>query len=183
MNPIFAAAYELQTFCERAGWRFCFIGGIAVQRWGEPRFTQDADLTLLTGFGDEERYIDHLLGHYAGRLPDTREFALQTRVVLLTGRDDVPLDIALGAMPFEERTVERASPYHIAEKQYLLTCSAEDLIVHKAFADRPQDWLDIDGVIARQGAALNRQQIWFELEPLVALKQEPAILGRLRTRM
>jgi len=47
MNPIFAAAYDLQTFCERAGWSFCFIGGIAVQRWGEPRFTQDADLTLL----------------------------------------------------------------------------------------------------------------------------------------
>ncbi len=55
MNPIFAAAYDLQTFCEGAGWLFCFVGGIAVQRWGEPRFTQDADLTLLTGFGDEER--------------------------------------------------------------------------------------------------------------------------------
>lgn len=116
MNPIFAAAYDLQAFCERAGWRFCFIGGVAVQRWGEPRFTQDADLTLLKG-------------------------------------------------------------------QYLLTCSAEDLIVHKAFADRPQDWLDIDGVVARQGAALNRQQIWFELEPLVELKEEPAILERLRARL
>ena len=145
MNPSFAAAYDLQTFCERAGWQFCFIGGIAVQRWGEPRFTQDADLTLLTGFGHEERSIDHLLAHYPGRLPDTRDFALQTRVVLLVGRNDVPLDIALGAMPFEERTVQRASRYHIAEHQALLTCSAEDLIVHKAFADRPQDWLDVAG--------------------------------------
>ena len=63
MNPIFAAAHELQEFCTGAGWRFCFIGGIAVQRWGEPRFTQDADLTLLTDFGDEERYIDQLLAH------------------------------------------------------------------------------------------------------------------------
>jgi len=183
MNPIFAAAHDLQTFCVGAGWRFCFIGGIAVQRWGEPRFTQDADLTLLTEFGDEARYIDHLLAHYAGRLPDTRDFALQTRVVLLSGRDDVPLDIALGAMPFEERTVERASPYPIGKEQEILTCSAEDLIVHKAFADRPQDWLDIDGVIARQGSLLNRQQIWAELEPLVELKEEPAILERLRTRL
>ncbi len=64
MNPIFAAAYDLQCFCESEGWRFCFIGGIAVQRWGEPRFTQDADLTLLTGFGSEEPYIDRLLAHY-----------------------------------------------------------------------------------------------------------------------
>lgn len=183
MNPIFAAALDLQTFCEHAGWRFCFIGGIAVQRWGEPRFTQDADLTLLTEFGNEEHYIDHLLAHYPGRLPDTREFALQTRVVLLAGVDAVPLDVALGAMPFEERTVERASPYQITEHQYIFTCSAEDLIVHKAFADRPRDWLDIEGVIARQGTTLNRSQIWAELEPLVELKEEPAILDRLRARL
>jgi hypothetical protein len=113
MNPIFAAAYDLQTFCQRAGWRFCFIGGIAVQRWGEPRFTQDADLTLLSGFGAEAQYIDTLLARYPGRLEDARDFALQTRVVLLTGLDGVPLDIALGAMPFEERTVMRASHYRI----------------------------------------------------------------------
>jgi hypothetical protein len=35
MNPIFAAAVELQDFCHAQGWRFCFIGGLAVQRWGE----------------------------------------------------------------------------------------------------------------------------------------------------
>ncbi len=182
MNPIFAAAHDLQAFCAQAGWHFCFIGGIAVQRWGEPRFTQDADLTLLTGFGDEERYIDHLLTRYTGRLPDTRDFALQTRVVLLSSHNGVPLDIALGAMPFEEHTVQRASRYPISDHQYLLTCSAEDLIVHKAFADRPQDWLDIDGIIIRQATVLNWPQIWAELEPLVELKEEPAILDRLRGR-
>lgn len=180
MNPIFAAAHDLQTFCEHAGWRFCFIGGIAVQRWGEPRFTQDADLTLLTGFGAEETYIDQLLAHYSGRLDDTRDFALQTRVLLLTGLGGVPLDIALGAMPFEERTVTRASSYSIDDQHSLLTCSAEDLIVHKAFAARPQDWLDIQGVVGRFGSQLLWAQIWDELEPLVELKEEPEILDRLR---
>jgi len=29
------------------------------------------------------------------------------------------------------------------EDARLRTCSAEDLIVHKAFAARPQDWVDI----------------------------------------
>lgn len=182
MNPIFAAAYDLQCFCEREGWRFCFIGGIAVQRWGEPRFTQDVDLTLLTGFGAEEQYIDRLLAHYIARLDDARTFALETRVVLLTGLGGVPLDIALGAMPFEERTIERASWYMITDGRALLTCSAEDLIVYKAFADRPQDWLDIDGIIARQGKRLRWGLIWSELEPLVALKEDPTILERLRTR-
>jgi len=45
MNPIFAAAEEIQAFCRARDWRFCFIGGLANQRWGEPRLTQDVDLT------------------------------------------------------------------------------------------------------------------------------------------
>lgn len=48
---VLEAAAELQTFCTQQRWRSCVIGGLAVQRWGTPRFTQDADLTLLTGNG------------------------------------------------------------------------------------------------------------------------------------
>ena len=48
---VLRAAEEIQAFCQLRGWPFCFIGGVAVQRWAEPRLTQDVDLTLLTGFG------------------------------------------------------------------------------------------------------------------------------------
>jgi hypothetical protein len=34
MTPLFAAALDLQQFFEARQWRFCFIGGLAVQRWG-----------------------------------------------------------------------------------------------------------------------------------------------------
>ena len=44
---VLAAADEVQRFCHQRDWRFCFIGGIAVQRWGEPRFTQDVDLNQI----------------------------------------------------------------------------------------------------------------------------------------
>jgi len=33
---VMAAAAEVETFCRGRGWRYCFIGGIAVQRWGMP---------------------------------------------------------------------------------------------------------------------------------------------------
>jgi hypothetical protein len=33
--------------------------------------------------------------------------------------------------------------------------TAEDLIALKAFADRPKDWLDIDGILIRQYATLD----------------------------
>ena len=31
---VLAAAGEVQGFCQRQAWRFCFIGGVALQRWG-----------------------------------------------------------------------------------------------------------------------------------------------------
>jgi hypothetical protein len=180
MNPLLDAALQLQQFCQRQNWQFCYIGGLAVQRWGEPRLTQDADMTLLTGFGGEPAYVDALLQQYKGRLPETRQFALQYRVLLLQANNGIPLDIALGAMPFEERSIERATFYEIAPGYSLLTCSAEDLIVHKAFAGRPQDWLDIETILIRQKDKLKPQIIWDELVPLAELKEEPEIVDRLR---
>jgi hypothetical protein len=58
---VLAAAEEVQQVCQQQDWQFCFIGGVAVQRWGEPRLTQDVDLTLLAGFGSEEAYVDTCL--------------------------------------------------------------------------------------------------------------------------
>jgi hypothetical protein len=180
VNPIFAAAVELQDFCRSRNWRFCFIGAIAVQRWGEPRLTQDADLTLLTGFGHEEAFVDELLAGFAARRPDARSFALRYRVLLLEASNGVPLDVSLGAMPFEERAVERASEFNVDEAAALLTCSAEDLVVFKAFAGRDKDWLDIEGVLARQGSGFDEDLVWRELRPLLDLKQAPESAGRLR---
>jgi hypothetical protein len=82
VNPLFSAAFELQRFFEARAWRFCFIGGLAVQRWGEPRLTLDVDCTLLTGFGQEARYVDELLAAFVGRVDRPRDFALAHRVLL-----------------------------------------------------------------------------------------------------
>jgi hypothetical protein len=43
---VLAAAGEVQSFCRTQGWRFGFIGRVALQRWGEPRLTQDVDLRV-----------------------------------------------------------------------------------------------------------------------------------------
>lgn len=180
MNPIFSAALEIQEFCRQERWRFCLIGAVAVQRWGEPRLTLDVDLTVLTGFGSEAAFIDRLLKRFSARRPDARDFALQYRVLLLQSGSGVPIDVSLGAMPFEERLVARASDFEIQPGTTLLTCSAEDLVVLKAFANREKDWADIEGVLARQAGQVDEPLIWRELEPLLELKEERAIAERLR---
>jgi hypothetical protein len=178
LDPILAAANELQGFCQASRWEFCFIGGIAVQRWGEPRFTADADLTLLTGFGGEEEFIERLCNHFRPRCEDAHAFALRSRVVLIEAENGTPLDVALGAAPFEVRAVRRSSPFGIGEERSLITCAAEDLLVHKIIANREKDWIDVEGVLARRWNKLDLTLVRNELEPLIALKEAPEILVR-----
>lgn len=181
MTGVLRAASELQAFCLEQSWRFCFIGGVALQRWADPRFTVDADLTLLTGFGTEEKYVQALLGAFAPRTPDELTKGIFRRVVLLYSSAGVHLDVALGALEFEKRSVDRATPWEVRSAHpALITCSAEDLIVHKSFAARDLDWIDVARIVSRQGRKLNIDQIWSELRPLVALKEQPEILEKLQ---
>ncbi len=75
MNALIRAAAELQAVCVQHDWRFCFIGGLAVQRWGEPRETVDVDLTLLTGFSDEVRFVSVLMAAFESRIENAAQFA------------------------------------------------------------------------------------------------------------
>jgi hypothetical protein len=175
---VLEAAAEVQSFCRAQNWRFCFIGGLAIQRWGEPRMTQDVDLTLLTGFGNEEAFADKILTTFASRRADAREFALKRRVLLVQTKDGVTVDIALGGFPFEQRSIQRASEWVWAESKTLITCSAEDLVVHKVFAGRDLDWGDVERILIRQHGKLNLSQIRTELKPLLELKGEPEAMDR-----
>jgi hypothetical protein len=182
VNEVIRAAAELQEFCVARSWRFCFIGGLAVLRWGEPRETVDVDLTLMTGFGGEDPFIDTLLERYEARIDEAAGFARSRRVLLLRAPSGVGLDIALGGLPFEETAVNRSSLFTFPPDVPLRTCSAEDLVVLKAFAARPKDWMDVEGVIVRQTGKLDWSYVRAELSPLVELKEAPEILDELEKR-
>jgi len=179
MIALFQVAQQVQELCQARGWRFCFIGGVALQRWGQPRVTQDVDLTLLTGFGDEEKYAGTLLARFPGRIADPLEFAVRYRVLLLQSEAGVPIDISLGALPYEELMVSRASDFQFLPEIALRTCSAEDLVILKAFADRLRDWSDIESILLRQQNKIDWRYVEQNLKPLVKAKEAPHILERL----
>jgi hypothetical protein len=179
VEELLLAAVRVQSLLRERGWRFCFIGGVAIQRWGNPRFTTDIDLTLLTGFGAEESFVDPLLRSLPPRRPDAREFALRHRVLLARTPEGIDVDIAFGALPFEERTIARASAWEIRAGVTLTTCSAEDLLTHKVFAGRGVDWGDAEQVLVRQHGKLNLAQVRAELGPLLELKGQPEAMTRL----
>lgn len=177
---LLTAAAELQSFCSGHGWRACVIGGLAAIRWGRPRTTRDVDISLWTGLGEESPYVDALLGEFEPRISTAREFSLESRVLLINASNGTPLDVALAGVGFEARMLDRATSHIYARGLSLRTASAEDMLVMKAFADRPQDWSDIEGILTRQRGRLNWQQIEQELKPLCEAKEAPEILDRLR---
>ena len=182
MNDIIQAAAELQQVCQSEDWQFCFIGGLALQRWSEPRETVDVDLSLFAGFGDEQQFTDILLKHFTARISDAAAFARERRVLLLRSSKGVGLDVALAALPYEALVIERSSYFDYPPGIPLRTCSAEDLIVLKAFAGRGQDWVDVERMIVRQTGKLDWDYIREQLRPLAELKDAPQILDELEAR-
>lgn len=182
MDDVLQAAAELQNVCQSQGWQFCFIGGLALQRWSEPRETVDVDLSLFAGFGEEHQFSDTLLKHFEPRISNAADFARQRRVLLLRSNKGVGLDVSLAALPYEELVIQRSSYFDYPPGISLRTCSAEDLIVLKTIAGRGQDWVDVERVIVRQTSKLDWDYIRGQLRPFAELKEMPEILDELEAR-
>lgn len=178
MNRQFETAWHLHRFLTERGIPYAIIGGLAVQRWGQPRLTRDVDLTVLLPPGREEGALREMVEVFPGRIDDAVSFALQHRVLLVTAPGGSQADIGLGLPGFEEEVVARAVAYDLGDGRLVRLCSAEDLIVYKALAGRPRDIDDIEGIIARQGRTLDVAHIRRWLEILATLAEDPEVRGR-----
>lgn len=74
--------------------------------------------------------------------------------------------------------IERASEFEFLPGIKLITCSAEDLIILKAFANRPQDWVDIENIIEKQKESLSVSYVKEYLVLLCKVKNTPEIVSR-----
>lgn len=134
---------------------------------------------MFTGIGDEASYIDELLAHFAARVADVRQFALAHRVLLLRGSNGIPIDLTLGALPFEGRAVDGARDEEIVPAIRLRLVAPGALVVFKVFADRPQDWLDVEGIVVKSGRLIDWNEVRRDLTALLELKGDVAALVRL----
>ena len=73
----------------------------------------------------------------------------------------------------------RSTTFEFLPGAGIRTCSAEDLIVYKAFADRPRDWVDVEGILLRQQGRLDLELVFSELTPLSEAKESPEIVSKL----
>jgi hypothetical protein len=132
--------------------------------------------------GGEGKFIEVWLRDYQFRPPGSMEMALASRVLLLVNRRGTPVDVALGGIDFERRSIQRSSLWKNPAGA-LRACSAEDLLVHKCFAGRESDWVDVDGILARQRGKLDFDLVRRELKPLLELQEQPDKLERLEQKI
>lgn len=130
---------------------YMVIGGQATLIYGEPRLTQDIDVTIGAG---PDRLTEVLAGvREAGwkvLVGDPVGFVNETMVLpCVDTNSNIRLDIVFSFSPYEAEAISRAVTIDIDGTQ-VRYAAVEDLIVHKIFAGRPRDLEDVRGIMLRQ---------------------------------
>lgn len=126
------------------GLKYALIGGLAVVLRGYDRSTRDVDAVVL----DADDLLPDVLAALREqgitlRRQDGLEFARQHRVILLRSEDDTEVDLSMGALPFELELVLRSTLESAGPKIAVPVATAEDLVIMKLIASRPQDREDV----------------------------------------
>jgi hypothetical protein len=124
------------------------IGGVATSLLGKPRLTADVDVLLFLSMDMLPELVEVATREgLVPRFADAEAFARQSRVLLLVHQESgLPVDISLGALPFEAEAVERSTVYREGSVTIRIP-TPEDLIILKSVAHRPKDLTDIQALI------------------------------------
>jgi len=171
------ALRQVDAFLKAHGIPYVVIGGIANAVRGEPRATHDADLKVLVKGMTISQFRTLAEAQFK---PYRRLWLGQAEsplVISLEVAPDMVVDLLVAVLPYEEQAIQRAELIEI-EGLSLPVCTAEDLIIHKAIADRPKDWLDIEKILLRQRGRLDTAYIRDWLTQFAEALEKPELLTR-----
>lgn len=128
--------------------RYALIGGLAASLRGRVRATDDVDLIILCSLDEALALVSSLRkSEFSSLVEDAEEIARTALLIpLIHDPTNIQLDLAVGLSGFEREIVERADPMMLGEVE-IFVATAEDLILLKLIADRPQDRQDVEGIV------------------------------------
>ncbi|MFQ5865318.1 MAG: hypothetical protein ACE5IW_08840 [bacterium] len=174
----YEAVKEVQEFLTAQEIPYVVIGGIAIQRWGDRRLAKDVALTLLVSPEETERITSLLTQRFIPRVHKVHQFVQSTRVLPVTASNGCEVDFSFALPGYEEFLLERSVVFEPSQGVTIRICSAEDLIIHKAVAGRPQDIADIRGVLNRHGDNLDVAYIRLWLEDFSLILETDEVVKR-----
>ncbi len=133
----------------RANLRYMVIGGQAVLFHGEPRLTNDIDITVAAGLEQLESVLQVAIGSNLEPLVNPEEFTPRTMVLPCLHRESgIRVDFILSFSPYEREAIERAIEVEIGSS-VVRFATAEDLVVHKVLAGRARDLEDVRSILLK----------------------------------
>lgn len=171
------ALFSAVEFLEYRHLAYAVIGGMALAQWGVVRATLDVDFKIAVPDTDYAAVRDLLVRRFP--LPGRPDLPTNPLIVSVDA-DGVIVDFLLALPGYDSGVVDRAirKSYKGHEIRF---CSAEDLIILKAVAARPRDWLDIEGLVEAQRSRLNLDFIRDWSDQFAEALERPEISDRLRT--
>jgi hypothetical protein len=136
------------------------IGGIAVIARGVRRLTRDVDIVIDGAtIGLDALVAELTASGVVPRIPDAVEFAEETQVLLMRHAESgVDVDVSRAWLPFELESIAR-SPLEMIAGVRLPIARADDLVIFKAVAWRPQDQQDVERLLALHALNLDLDRI------------------------
>lgn len=183
MDSLVDSLVALQAHLDRANIQSIAIGGMAVSVWGVPRLTRDVDVKILLTRDDATRLLKALPAEY--RLLAREPLATLERNAMLFVLDPAGhrLDLLLADIGFDEIAIQRGVSIEVRPGVTARFCTAEDLLVYKLIAARPQDHLDVTNVIRRQGTELDVAYVEGWLKQFELALDDSTLIGTFRTAL
>ncbi|HEY2412923.1 MAG TPA: nucleotidyltransferase [Pirellulaceae bacterium] len=155
-EPLHRTLVDAADFLDGEGIPYALIGGLAVSLRGQPRVTADVDMVILA---DVPRSLSLLNGlattKFKPLFDGAAEVVEKSFILPLRHRvTNVKVDLALGLSGFEQQLLQRAKRVIVAATE-IVVATAEDLLLMKILAGRPQDDQDVQGLVIAQGKHLD----------------------------
>jgi len=136
------------------------IGGVAVIARGVPRFTEDIDATVAAAGLDLGGLVGSLRREkIVPRIADWSDLVQRAQVLLLVHQPTgIPIDLSLAWLPFEEDAIRAADTVAFAGTSVRVV-RAEDLVIYKLIASRPQDLADAERLLLHHRGDMDLERV------------------------
>lgn len=156
------ALERLQRWLQEQEIPFMILGGVANFIWGEPRLTQDIDVTIQVPEKKIEELVAKLSKVFKVLPVNPLDFVKSNRVLPLE-IEGVRVDLILAGLEYEKVALKRALRVELGGVAVQVG-TPEDLLIHKAISERERDWEDIEGILLKRSQTLDKSYIlrWLE---------------------
>ena len=155
-DPLQITLADAVEFLERHFIEYALVGGLAVSLRGQTRVTADVDMVIAIDLDRALQLVDELEdSKFTPLFAGVAEVVQKSFILPIRHRETgIRVDLAIGLSGFERQAIQRANMIEVGGCPTAVA-TAEDLVIMKVLAGRPQDEQDLIGLVATQSSSFD----------------------------